>query len=56
MKSRNKRPEKSELELSENTREVASFAIMYAILGLIFYVFVRYYPTHSTGLGPLRPW
>ena len=56
MKGRDKRPEKSELELSEKTREVASFAIMYAIIGLIFYVFVRYYPAHSTAVGLLHPW
>lgn len=56
MNGRDKRPEKRDLELSDKTREVASFAIMYAILGLIFYVFVRYYPTHSAAVGLLRPW
>jgi hypothetical protein len=56
MNSRDKRPEKSELELSEKTREVASLTIMYAILGLIFYAFMRYYPAHSATVGLLHSW
>jgi hypothetical protein len=44
MNSRDNHPVKPELQLSEQVREVASIAIMYAIIGLIFDAFMRYYP------------